>query len=110
MLEAAYNWTGFFVGASGGVLNGRTDWTFVPAVIGLALLTFAVWALFGPKPSLNLALLNFVAVMIIACPCALGLATPTCSGYTGTNSRAPASGVRRLSMVPSTCLMAVLKS
>ncbi len=50
---------------------------FVPVVIGIAVLTFAVWAVFGPKPSLTFALLNFVAVMIIACPCALGLATPT---------------------------------
>jgi Cu+-exporting ATPase len=50
---------------------------FVPTVIGLAVLTFIVWFLFGPAPVLTYAVLNFVAVMIIACPCALGLATPT---------------------------------
>ena len=50
---------------------------FVPAVIGIASLTFVVWLFFGPSPSLNYALLNFVAVLVIACPCALGLATPT---------------------------------
>jgi len=50
---------------------------FVPAVIGIASLTFVVWLVFGPSPSLNYALLNFVAVLVIACPCALGLATPT---------------------------------
>jgi copper-(or silver)-translocating P-type ATPase len=50
---------------------------FVPAVMGIALLTFIVWFSFGPEPALTYALLNFVAVMIIACPCALGLATPT---------------------------------
>ncbi|MDP9350749.1 MAG: copper-translocating P-type ATPase, partial [Chloroflexota bacterium] len=50
---------------------------FVPAVITISLVTFAVWFFFGPEPALTFALLNFVAVLIIACPCALGLATPT---------------------------------
>ena len=50
---------------------------FVPVVIAIAVLTFLIWFVLGPRPSLTIALLNFVAVMIIACPCALGLATPT---------------------------------
>lgn len=58
------------------VVNKVTYW-FVPTVIGLAILTFIVWLLIGPHPALTLALVNAVAVLIIACPCAMGLATPT---------------------------------
>lgn len=59
-----------------GLVDRITLW-FVPVVMGLAALTFAVWLIFGPDPALTFGLVNAVAVLIIACPCAMGLATPT---------------------------------
>ena len=57
-------------------LADRVSAWFVPGVIAIAVLTFIVWSFFGPQPRLAHALVNAVAVLIIACPCALGLATP----------------------------------
>ena len=59
-----------------GVVDKITLW-FVPAVIGLAIVSFAIWTIFGPEPTYMFGLVNAVAVLIIACPCAMGLATPT---------------------------------
>jgi len=59
-----------------GLADRITRW-FVPAVMGLAALTVVAWLIFGPAPALRLALVSGVSVLIIACPCAMGLATPT---------------------------------
>lgn len=59
-----------------GVVDRVTYW-FVPAVLVLAVLTVAIWLMLGPDPALTLALVAGVSVLIIACPCAMGLATPT---------------------------------
>lgn len=58
-------------------LADRIASVFVPAVIVTASATFLIWYFFGPRPSFTISLMNFIAVLIIACPCALGLATPT---------------------------------
>ena len=57
-------------------LADRASAVFVPVVVGVAALSFVAWALWGPEPRLAYALLNAVAVLIVACPCSLGLATP----------------------------------
>src|SRR4051794_14492762 len=57
-------------------LAGQVSGWFVPAVIGVAVLAFVAWALFGPEPRFSYGLVAAVSVLIIACPCALGLATP----------------------------------
>ncbi len=72
-------------------LADRVVAVFVPVVLGIATTTFVLWLLFGPEPALPFALVNAVAVLIIACPCAMGLATPT-SIMVGTG-RAAESGV-----------------
>ncbi|MCJ2136814.1 heavy metal translocating P-type ATPase [Methylobacterium sp. J-026] len=72
-------------------LVDRVTGRFVPAVIGIAAATFLGWLLLGPAPALGTALVNAVAVLIIACPCAMGLATPTAI-MVGTG-RAAARGV-----------------
>ena len=57
-------------------LADRVSAWFVPAVVLVAIVAFVVWALFGPEPSMIYAIVSAVSVLIIACPCALGLATP----------------------------------
>ena len=58
-------------------LVDRVTLFFVPAVMGIAALTFLAWVILGPAPALTFGLVNAVAVLIVACPCAMGLATPT---------------------------------
>lgn len=65
-------------------LADKVAGVFVPIVIGIAIITMIIWLIFGPEPALSLSITAFVAVLIVACPCAMGLATPTaimvCSG------------------------------
>jgi len=70
-------------------LADKVSGYFVPVVVGVALVTFAVWAIWGPEPAYVFAFVNAVTVLIIACPCALGLATPM-SIMVGTGSGARA--------------------
>ncbi len=72
-------------------LADRVSAVFVPAVLAIATLTFLVWLVAGPEPRLTLALTAFIAVVVIACPCAMGLATPT-AVMVGTG-RAAESGI-----------------
>ena len=58
-------------------LADRVASIFVPVVMSIATVTFLIWYFFGPEPAFTRAMMNFIAVLIIACPCALGLATPT---------------------------------
>ncbi len=58
-------------------LADRVASVFVPVVMGIALITFGVWMVFGPEPALSFAFVTAVSVLLIACPCAMGLATPT---------------------------------
>lgn len=58
-------------------LADQVSSVFVPVVIAISIITFLVWLIFGPTPAFTFALSNFIGVLIIACPCALGLATPT---------------------------------
>ncbi len=58
-------------------LADRVASVFVPSVISIAIVTFILWYFLGPEPAFTRAMMNFIAVLIIACPCALGLATPT---------------------------------
>ena len=57
-------------------LADRVSGIFVPAVVGIAVLAFIIWSIWGPEPRLAFATVNAIAILIIACPCALGLATP----------------------------------
>lgn len=89
-----------------------TRW-FVPTVVLLAALTFVAWMLFGPAPALTLGLVNAVAVLIVACPCAMGLATPT-SIMVGTGRGAEMGILFRkgeaLQALQETCVVALDKT
>jgi len=95
-----------------GLVDKITAW-FVPAVMAAAALTVAIWMIFGPSPALGLALVAGVAVLIIACPCAMGLATPT-SIMVGTGRAAEMGVLFRkgdaLQMLQETSIVAVDKT